>query len=114
MNADLQRILDKATELFDMMAAVENKWAAQGKATAVYVMFNTRATMEADLNGAANDLAKEFPATAGGPVEPGRSYIVGDDGQEIFTPHKIGIVIPTPKDEQSSDKPEAPKRGKKG
>jgi hypothetical protein len=114
MNADIQRIQDKATELFDMMAAVENKWAAQGKATAVYVLLNARMGMESDLKAATNDVSKEFAKSAGGPVEPGRSYIVGDDGPEIFTPHISGTIIPTPKDEQSPDKPEAPKRGKKG
>lgn len=31
---------------------------------------------------------------AGGPVEPGRSYIVGEQGPELFTPRQSGAIVP--------------------
>lgn len=31
---------------------------------------------------------------AGGPVEPGRSYIVGEQGPELFTPRQSGTIVP--------------------
>jgi lambda family phage tail tape measure protein len=41
----------------------------------------------------------------GGTVQPGRSYLVGENGPEIFHPERTGSVEPNPKD-QPAPKPE--------
>jgi hypothetical protein len=92
MNADIQRILDKATELLDMITAVQNKWAAQGRAGDVRKLIEAEATIRAALNG-----------TAQPPVTIVREYPGVD-----YTTESTEFM-----DEQSPDKPEPPKRGKR-
>lgn len=98
MNADMQRILDKATELLDMMTAVQNKWAAQGRAGDVRKLIEAETTIRDVLNGTSQPsyvVPREFKAISASAEE----YLNEIDEQI--------------KEELSIDKPDAPKRGKK-
>lgn len=40
------------------------------------------------------DLIPVAPRAKGGPVEPGRSYLVGEEGPELVSPRSRGLVLP--------------------
>ena len=41
----------------------------------------------------------------GGTVQPGRSFLVGENGPEIFKPEQTGSIIPNPKDQPQQAQP---------
>jgi len=51
------------------------------------------------LEGARNAASKVFGGgrASGGPVKKGTSYIVGEEGPELFTPNKSGNIVPNAK-----------------
>lgn len=53
---------------------------------ALAVMFNT--------GGGGGAGAIDYSMQSGGPVYPGRAYLVGESGPEVFMPHKAGQIIP--------------------
>jgi tape measure domain-containing protein len=48
----------------------------------------------ARVSGPSTPIAVEARAS-GGPVSPGRAYIVGEEGPELFTPSQSGYIVPS-------------------
>lgn len=105
MNADYQRLVDKARELTDMLEALANKKLAQGRdeeaATLTAIRMNVASLVVFDV---------VTERSVGGPVTTGSLYLVGIDGPEIFTPKANGTIVPNekPRRRPKSEPPDDP------
>lgn len=62
---------------------------------AVANFFGAGETAPSQMSGAARKAARHGKRASGGPVMRGKSYLVGEEGPEIFQPGRLGTIKPT-------------------
>src|SRR5690554_3779784 len=84
--------------LVDAMTGIEVRWDDMLRRmianAALDQLFNLLGTLGGPVGGVARFLGFGGARAAGGPVYPGRAYLVGERGPEIITPKAMGTVIP--------------------
>jgi tape measure domain-containing protein len=91
---DLVRIGAQILIITPLIQSMKTLLGAGGSSGGVAGLFSGLFSSGSGASGLVNALPFGGPRAKGGPVVPGKSYLVGERGPEMFTPTSVGTIVP--------------------